>query len=100
MGTRQTREEKGSIMNIVVITQAHCTSCTKVRELLADNGLSAVICSLSHQGSTELRRFMKGMNITTVPAVFVDGRYIGGYEDTASLFDTGEQYSFGEQLDP
>lgn len=91
-------------MRVTVITQAYCESCTKVKGLLDDCDIKFSLCSVDHQGSTELRRLLESQGIHTVPAVFIDGIHIGGYEDTqaylkeANVPDTG-QYSFGEKLD-
>lgn len=66
-------------------------------------GLSFTICSIDHQGSTELRRFLDSQKIRTVPAVFVDGEYVGGCNETLTFFGReqkcDDQYSFGEKLD-
>mgnify|MGYP000855873651 FL=1 len=90
-------------MRATVITQAYCESCTKVKGLLDDYGISFTLCSVDHQGSTELRRLLESQGIRTVPAVFIDKEYIGGLEDTqAFLMEStpdADQYSFGEKLD-
>jgi len=90
-------------MNITIISQAHCESCTKVRAFVAEQGLIATVCSIDHQGSTELRRFLDSQHIRTVPAVFINGEYIGGYEATVDFLTVElvnhDQYSFGQYLE-
>ena len=65
-------------MKITVITQPYCEWCTKTRDLLEEH--PHTIVDLTGQGGTSLRRFLEGQNIRSVPAVFVDGTHIGGYE--------------------
>ena len=90
-------------MKVTVITQAYCESCTKVKGLLDDHDISFTLCSVDHQGSTELRRLLESQGIRTVPAVFIDKEYIGGLEDTQEYLKKHapdvDQYSFGEKLD-
>ena len=90
-------------MKVTVITQAYCESCTKVKGLLDDHDISFTLCSVDHQGSTELRRLLDSQGIRTVPAVFIDKEYIGGLEDTQEYLKEYspdvDQYSFGEKLD-
>jgi len=74
-------------MKVTVVTQAYCESCTKVKDHLSDLGIEFTMCSVDHQGSTELRRLLESQEIRTVPAVFWEGTYIGGYEDTVEFFE-------------
>lgn len=68
-------------VNCVVITQVNCEWCDKAKKLLSDNGIGFGMCSIDHQGATELRRMLEFMKIRTVPAIFMDGHYIGGYKE-------------------
>ncbi len=91
-------------MKVTLVTQAYCESCTKAKGLLDSYNVNFSLCSLDHQGSTELRRLFDSQGIRTAPAVFVDRQYIGGYEDLKQFLEDNEpymddQYSFGEKLD-
>ena len=68
-------------MSIVVVGQTHCEYCQRLKQLLADQKKTFTYCPLDHQGATELRRFLEGMRVRKVPAVFINGSYIGGYDD-------------------
>lgn len=78
----------------VVLTQANCEWCQKAIQMLADNGQTAQIISIDDQGGTKLRQFLKAIDISTVPAIWNYGHYVGGYDDLRHFM-----YGWGLEVD-
>lgn len=76
-------------MSYVVVTQTHCEYCQKAKDLLSKRQIKFTVCSIDHQGATELRRFLEGMRIRKVPAIFHNGNYVGGYDELKGYLDAG-----------
>jgi glutaredoxin len=77
--------------NIVVISQEQCRYCFLLKELLEGENMEYLTIMLDKTSkSMLLREFMKGMDINTVPAVFVDGTYVGGYTQMLDLLGKGK----------
>lgn len=67
---------------LVVITQNKCNFCLFAEELLEEHGIEYSKLSLSEESGTKwLRTFLVKSGINTVPAIFEEGVYIGGYEE-------------------
>lgn len=65
----------------VVVGRSGCPWCDKVRDLLNMTPVPYTYWDISDKDD-RLRAFMKDMGYTTVPQVFFNGNWIGGYEDT------------------
>ena len=68
-----------------VFSTSTCDWCTKAKELLVSKGIEVQMISLDDQNSRALfRRDMSKAGygiIKTVPQIFIDDHYVGGYED-------------------
>ena len=73
-------------MNIVIIgRQVGCVWCTRAKELLEHNGQVYEFFGLEE--FPQLREFASAMGIRSVPAIFIDGKLIGGYTELEAIFD-------------
>lgn len=73
-------------MNVVIIGRDHgCVWCDRAKELLKQNGQQYQFFGVEEY--PQLREFARALEISTVPAVFIDGKMIGGYTELASIFD-------------
>lgn len=60
-----------------------CPYCDNLKTLLNEKGVSYVYKDISQEENFE--EFMSH-RLRTVPAVFIDGEFKGGFEDTKGLF--------------
>lgn len=70
--------------NVVVVTQFSCLHCDRVKTSLYDNSIKYEEISLN-KSQGPMRHFLKASGITKVPAVFIQGSYIGGADDVDRL---------------
>lgn len=72
-------------VNAVVYSRDNCPFCDKALLVLADNGFDVrvhkVNVELSRDELLALIKAKTGNVITTVPQIFIEGRYIGGHDD-------------------
>ena len=75
---------------VVLYTTSWCGFCARARRLFTQKGVPFTDIDVEHvQGARdEMRARSGGRN--SVPQVFIDGRHIGGYDDTRALDDKGE----------
>lgn len=73
---------------ITVYTTVPCPYCTRVKRLLDSKGLEfeEINLAMDPDGRAELVR-LTGM--MTFPQVLIDGRLVGGYEETQAAADSG-----------
>lgn len=74
-----------------VYTKSGCLNCPKVKSLLKEKELKIVDCDeYLIEDRIDFLSYMKQitkMDVKFFPMVFNDGLYIGGYEQTKSLFN-------------
>lgn len=74
-------------MNIEIYSKNDCIYCTKIKDLLAFHNVKYTEKSLS-QGFTKeeiQERVGELKKINTVPQIFVNGEYLGGYLETVEF---------------
>lgn len=69
----------------VILTQPSCPWCDKVKELIVSKGDTYVGMDISTDLS--LKEFMRLNKILTVPAVFLGGSYMGGYQTMKFMYE-------------
>ena len=77
---------------VVMYSKSYCPFCIKTKDLLGSIGAeySAIELDLM-DGGAELQDALAGFSgQRTVPNVFIDGKHIGGCDDTFKLFESGE----------
>ncbi len=65
-----------------MVSMPNCTWCDRAVTLLTKHGYDLVILTVA---DPKVRDFMRNAGFSTVPQVFVTGRLIGGYDDTAAF---------------
>lgn len=75
------KKENAKRMKFEVYSKENCIYCTKIKDLLAHHGLVYEEKSLSNGYTKEeiQERVGEEKKINTVPQVFVNGDYLGGY---------------------
>ncbi len=75
---------------VVLYTTSWCGFCARARRLFTEKGVPFTDIDVEKvEGAREQMRARSGGR-NTVPQVFIDGRHIGGYDDTRALDDKGE----------
>jgi len=64
-----------------VYSKKSCPFCDKAKEALSQCGFEYEVCDIEE--SQEARDFFEHHNFKTVPQVYDEYNYIGGYEDLA-----------------
>jgi glutaredoxin len=72
-------------MKATVYSQNKCDWCDKVKDLLKDYSIDTKEINIS---LCEIdKNAFRAMGYTTVPQVFIDGTYVGGYEATVNFLE-------------
>ena len=66
---------------VVVYTAALCTYCVAAKRLLQKSGVAYREIDLTHDHDLRERLSRENGDYRTVPMIFVEGRFIGGYTD-------------------
>lgn len=74
-------------MNIEIYSKDDCIYCTKIKDLMSFHGLTYTEKSLSHGTLKEEIQDRVGnvKRINTVPQIFINGEYLGGYLETVEF---------------
>ncbi|CAD7697783.1 unnamed protein product [Ostreobium quekettii] len=85
---RQKNEEN----KVIVYSRSWCPYCEEVTKLLAELDVNFTLVELDHivEGDDIQDALYDITNSTTVPQVFVGGKFVGGCDDTVSLYKSGE----------
>jgi len=91
--------EKG----FTVLTKKDCSYCTKVKELLIQKeDTTLLIIPCEKEWREDRAGFLQGVKekagiidaeIKTFPIVFLDGKWIGGFTETAKYFQEKEAFT-------
>jgi glutaredoxin len=68
-------------MKAEVYSKTTCPWCVKAKALLTNNGIEYTETLVNGPGVKEEIERKAGREIRTVPQIFIDGSYIGGYTD-------------------
>lgn len=78
---------------VLVVGKDACRYCAMVRELFSENGVEHRYFNLSEHCADQeaMRTFVRSLETgsQTVPQVFVNGVYVGGYTDCKDLLEDG-----------
>jgi glutaredoxin len=78
----------------------HCPYCEKAKALLTEHNIDIEAIVVGQD--IEPARFIAdvkektGVTVDTVPQIFLDGDYIGGYDDLAALPEFAPDIDFGD----
>ena len=74
---------------VLVYTTTLCTYCAAAKKLLQKLGVSYREVDLTHDHELRERLSRENGDYRTVPMIFVEGRFIGGYTDLSALVKAG-----------
>lgn len=77
---------------IIVYSKDYCPYCTKVKEYLKRKGYENDIkeIDITNDPETAIEMVKKAGGQRTVPQVFINGKHIGGCDDTIALDKDGK----------
>ena len=71
-------------------SSSYCPYCTNAEKLLLEKGFDITDKVLVDENPDELEKMMKITGKRTVPQIFIDGIYIGGFEELRASDLSGE----------
>ena len=76
-------------MDIVVYSTEVCPYCVMAKKLLKSKGLTYREIDITHDEALQ-QEMVARSGRRTVPEIFIDDDFVGGYDDLARLNATGE----------
>ena len=76
--------------NILMYSSSYCPYCTNAEKLLLEKGFDITDKILVDKNPDELEKMMKITGKRTVPQIFIDKIYIGGFEELRASDLSGE----------
>ena len=76
--------------NILMYSSSYCPYCTNAEKLLFEKGFDVTEKILVDENLEELQKMMKITGKRTVPQIFIDKIYIGGFEELRASDLSGE----------
>lgn len=67
----------------------YCPYCVMAKELLEKKGQNVTVIDVQHN-EVKRKEMIEKTGKGTVPQIFINGKYIGGYDDLAELEKNGE----------
>jgi glutaredoxin 3 len=83
------RNDTSPTEKVIVYTSALCTYCAAAKKLLQKLGVSYREVDLTRDHELRERLSRENGDYRTVPMIFVEGRFIGGYTDLSALVKAG-----------
>ena len=75
---------------VEVYTNKGCPACVKVKQYLDNKGIEYVEKKLGKSRKTDLEFSMRTNNAKSIPQVFINGEWIGGFDDVVRYDKAGE----------
>ena len=76
--------------NVTVYTMDYCPYCESAKKLLKAKGIAYKEVKLDMDDDAAWEELEKKTNYKTMPQIFIDERFIGEYNDLATLDKKGE----------
>tara|TARA_B110000971_G_scaffold61256_1_gene62507 strand:+ start:120 stop:374 length:255 start_codon:yes stop_codon:yes gene_type:complete len=76
--------------NIIMYSSSYCPFCTNAERLLEEKGFDITQKILIDEDPNELEKMMKLTGKRTVPQIFIDNTYIGGFDELRASDLSGE----------
>ena len=76
--------------NIIMYSSSYCPFCTNAERLLEEKGFDITQKILIDEDPNELKKMMKLTGKRTVPQIFIDNTYIGGFDELRASDLSGE----------
>ncbi|EFC46544.1 predicted protein [Naegleria gruberi] len=95
MSLKNTIQQLVSSNKVTIFSKTYCPYCTNAKKLFAELGVDYKAIELdTMKEGTEYQNTLKEMtNQSTVPSVWVNGEFIGGFSDTSKLHQQGKLVS-------
>jgi glutaredoxin 3 len=77
-------------VTITIYTTRWCGYCRAAKSLLTERGLAFEEIPVDGDGATRARLARENDGYSTVPMIFFDGRFIGGYDQLSALDRAGK----------
>lgn len=74
---------------VVIYSKQPCPYCVRAKAFLKEKGIPFVEIDLSNNFD-EIEALKKRTNHMTMPQIFVDDMFVGGYTELVSKFQSGE----------
>eukprot|EP01004_Peranema_trichophorum_P001780 NODE_12284_length_404_cov_13.341637_g11626_i0.p1 GENE.NODE_12284_length_404_cov_13.341637_g11626_i0~~NODE_12284_length_404_cov_13.341637_g11626_i0.p1 ORF type:complete len:118 (-),score=25.28 NODE_12284_length_404_cov_13.341637_g11626_i0:51-365(-) len=77
---------------VFVISGTYCPYCSRAKAVLKEQGLEPVVVEVDKdtEGPGLREAVIQQYNHRTVPAVFVNGKFVGGCDDTVAAINSGK----------
>eukprot|EP00245_Coleochaete_scutata_P017250 TRINITY_DN8372_c1_g4_i1.p1 TRINITY_DN8372_c1_g4~~TRINITY_DN8372_c1_g4_i1.p1 ORF type:complete len:155 (-),score=33.19 TRINITY_DN8372_c1_g4_i1:243-707(-) len=78
--------------NIAIFSKSYCPYCRRAKGVFAELGVEPAVIELDQreEGAKIQDALSDMVGRRTVPQVFINGKHIGGSDDTVALFHSGE----------
>jgi|TARA_B110000238_G_C15933890_1_gene355972 glutaredoxin 3 len=76
--------------NILMYSSSYCPFCKNAERLLEEKGFDVTQKILIDEDPNELEKMMKLTGKRTVPQIFIDDTYIGGFDELRASDLSGE----------
>lgn len=80
------------MQEVKIYTTPVCPYCMKAKQLLGELGVKYEEIDVA-ENTVERERIIEEYNWRTVPAIFIGGELVGGYDDIAKLHAEGKLMS-------
>ena len=77
-------------MTITLYTTDYCGYCRAAKRLLAERGLAFTEIDLTNNAAARAAVAARAGGWRTVPMLFIDERFIGGYQELLALDQAGQ----------
>lgn len=77
------------MVQVKLYTWSYCPFCQNAKKLLEEKGIDYEEIVLDNK-EEELQELRQQTNQRTVPQIFVNGTFIGGYSELVEFFESGE----------
>jgi len=77
---------------LLIFSKSYCPYCIRAKEAIASFGVKATVLELDERDDMdEIQNVLQRLTgARSVPRVFVDGKFIGGCDDTLRQISSGE----------
>lgn len=76
--------------NIEIYTSNHCPYCNRAKSLFKQMGVEYKEINITDSGEEAIRELAEKTGAYTVPQIFIDGKFVGGFDDVNALYQSGE----------
>ena len=69
-----------------VYSTTYCPYCVRAKKLLEAKGIEFEEIDLTHDEALK-QKIMQQTGMRTVPQIFIDDKFVGGYQELAKLYE-------------